>query len=71
MTAIRGNEIQESRWREAMDEETKIQRDETGKKNEKGNEIILYLFRQMMYFWNFQRKKKFLFAGRLHVVSSR
>lgn len=70
MTAIRGNEIQESRWREAMDEETKIQRDETGEKNEKGNEIILYLFRQMMYFWNFQRKKK-LFAGPLHVVSSR
>lgn len=25
----------------------------------------------MLYFWNFQRKKKFLFAGRLHVVSSR
>lgn len=42
----------------------------TGEKNEKGNEIILYLFRQMMYFWNFQRKKK-LFAGPLHVVSSR
>lgn len=70
MTAIRGNEIQESRWREAMDEETKIQRDETGEKNEKGNEIILYLFRQCCIFGIYKEKKKF-FAGPLHVVSSR
>ena len=42
----------------------------TGEKNEKGNEIILYLFRQCCIFGIYKEKKIF-FAGPLHVVSSR